>query len=111
MAGEHVLAAGARAVVFCERGVRGGDAHLRNMPDLAAVATLKHVYDQTVVFDPSHAVGRRDLIPAMARAAVAAGADGLIVEAHPDPASARSDAAQALSGEELVRLQEAVRAC
>ena len=70
MAGEHVLAAGARAVVFCERGVRGGDAHLRNMPDLAAVATLKHVYDQTVVFDPSHAVGRRDLIPAMARAAV-----------------------------------------
>jgi 3-deoxy-7-phosphoheptulonate synthase len=107
LAGEHLLLAGAESVLFCERGLRSWDPHLRNLPDLAAVATLKHVYGQTVVFDPSHATGRRDLIAVMSRAAVAAGADGLLVEVHPDPASARSDGPQALPAEELRGLLDA----
>ena len=101
LAGEHLLAAGADGVVFCERGVRGFDPHLRNLPDLAAIATLKTLYGQCVVFDPSHAAGRRDLVPVLARAALAAGADGLLVEAHPEPAAALSDGPQALSEVEL----------
>lgn len=96
LAGEHLLAAGAGGVVFCERGVRGHDPSTRHLLDLGAVALVGPVLGQPVVVDPSHAAGRRDLVPALSRAALAAGADGLLVEVHPDPASARSDGPQAL---------------
>ncbi len=96
MAGEHLLHAGARAVIFCERGVVGFDPATRNLLDLGAVALLKHAYRLPVVVDVSHAAGRRDLIPPLARAAVAAGADGLLLEAHPDPSLALTDGPQAL---------------
>jgi 3-deoxy-7-phosphoheptulonate synthase len=104
LAGEHLLAAGAAAVVFCERGILGFDRHTRNLLDLGAVAVLKHVYGQPVIVDPSHAVGRRDLIHPMARAALAAGADGLMVETHPDAGRALSDGAQALDSAALIAL-------
>lgn len=96
LAGEHLLAAGARGVVFCERGLRGFDPTTRHLFDLGAVALLGPVLGQPVVADPSHAAGRRDLVPHLARAALAAGADGLLLEVHPDPACARSDGPQAL---------------
>src|SRR5690606_6727631 len=86
LAGEHLLAAGAESVVFCERGIQGFDPSTRNLLDLGAVALLRHVYGLAVVVDPSHATGRRDLVPPLARAALAAGAHGLLGEAHPDPA-------------------------
>lgn len=104
LAGEHVLAAGASGVIFCERGIQSFDPSTRNLLDLAAVALLKGVYGQPVIVDPSHAVGRRDLIVTMARAARAAGADGVLVEAHPEPRVALSDGAQALDGAALAEI-------
>lgn len=108
LAGEHLLAAGAESVVFCERGIQGFDPSTRNLLDLGAVALLRHVYGLAVVVDPSHATGRRDLVPPLARAALAAGAHGLLVEAHPDPAHAQSDGPQALDLETLVALQRSL---
>lgn len=104
MAGEHLLAAGAPSVIFCERGIMGFDPQTRSLLDLGVVALLKHVYGQPVVVDPSHATGRRDLIQPMTRAALAAGADGVLVETHPEPSQSRSDGPQALHEDELLEL-------
>ena len=104
LAGEHLLAAGAPEIVFCERGVRGFDPSTRNLLDLGAVALLAEVYRLPVLVDPSHAAGRRDLVLPLSRAALAAGADGLLVEVHPDPGLARSDGPQALPAERLPEL-------
>jgi 3-deoxy-7-phosphoheptulonate synthase len=104
LSGEHLLASGASGVVFCERGIQGFDPSTRNLLDLGAVALLRHAYRLPVVVDPSHATGRRDLVPPLARAAIAAGAHGLLVEAHPDPATAQSDGPQALDVDTLVHL-------
>ncbi|MCA9540714.1 MAG: 3-deoxy-7-phosphoheptulonate synthase [Myxococcales bacterium] len=101
LAGEHLLAAGASGVIFCERGLRSFDPGMRNLLDLAAVALLKHAHGQPVVVDPSHATGRRDLVLPLALAARAAGADGVMVEAHVDPTRALSDGPQAIDGEAL----------
>lgn len=109
-AGEHLLAAGAGHVVFCERGVRSVGRDTRNMLDLGAVALLKHVRGQTVVVDPSHAAGRRDLVIPLAMAARAVGADAVMVECHPHPSQALSDGAQALDSEEMARLATALNA-
>lgn len=103
-AAEHLLVAGAGGVVLCERGIAGQDPELRNTLDLGAVALLKHVDGLAVLVDPSHAAGRRDLIEPLSRAALAAGADGLLVECHPDPAVARSDGPQAVSFAVLDRI-------
>jgi 3-deoxy-7-phosphoheptulonate synthase len=96
-AAEHCLLNGAGGVIFCERGIRGFDPNVRNLIDLGSVALLRHVLNQPVVVDPSHAAGRRDLILPLSKAALAAGAHGLMVEVHPDPAQAQSDGAQALT--------------
>lgn len=104
LAGEHLLSAGAAGVIFCERGVRGFDPQTRNLLDLAAVSLLAHVHRLPVIADPSHATGRRDLIAPLALAARAAGACGVMVETHPDPARALSDAAQALDAATLRRI-------
>jgi 3-deoxy-7-phosphoheptulonate synthase len=93
---EYVLAAGSPAVVFCERGIRGFDDSMRNLLDLGAVALLTHVHRLPVIVDPSHGAGRRDLIIPLARAALAAGAAGLMIETHDDPARALSDGPQAV---------------
>lgn len=96
-AAEYVLKGGNRDVILCERGIRTFETYTRNTLDLAAVAALKQLTHLPVVADPSHATGRRDLIAPMARAAIAAGADGLMIEVHPDPERARCDGPQSLT--------------
>jgi 3-deoxy-7-phosphoheptulonate synthase len=91
-----VLANGNPNVIFCERGIRTFETAMRNTFDVAAIVLLKQISHLPVIADPSHAVGRRELVPALARIAVAAEADGLIVEVHPDPGKAWSDGEQTL---------------
>jgi 3-deoxy-7-phosphoheptulonate synthase len=93
---EYVLKGGNRDVILCERGIRTFETFTRNTLDLAAVAAFKLLTHLPVIVDPSHATGRRDLIAPMCRASVAAGADGLIVEVHPDPEHAKCDGPQSL---------------
>jgi 3-deoxy-7-phosphoheptulonate synthase len=99
LAAEYVLVHGNPHVILCERGIRSFDQATRNTADLASVALLKRLTHLPVLVDPSHATGRADLVPPVAAAALAAGADGLLVEVHQDPARAWSDAGQALSCE------------
>ena len=99
LAAEFVLARGNTRVVLCERGVRGFDKTTRNLLDVGAIAHLKRATHLPVVVDPSHAAGRSELVRPLARAGLAAGADGLIVEVHTEPSEARSDAIQAVSAE------------
>lgn len=108
-AAEHTLAAGAETVIFCERGIRTFESITRNTLDVLGAAALKEKTRLRVIADPSHAAGRRSLVPNGALAAIAAGLDGLIVEVHHDPASARSDAAQALPLDEFSVLMERIR--
>jgi 3-deoxy-7-phosphoheptulonate synthase len=110
LAAEYVLAGGNEDVVLCERGIRGFDDVTRNVLDLGTVCWLKQATHLPVIVDPSHAAGRADLVRPLARAAIAAGADGLIVEVHPDPSEVHSDGAQALSLEEFAQLVEDARA-
>ncbi len=95
-AAEYLVVNGCPQVVLCERGLRSFDTSTRNMLDMGGMAVARQLTHLPVVVDPSHAAGMRSLVPALARAALAAGADGLIVEAHPDPVNAFSDAAQQL---------------
>src|SRR5204863_9284548 len=96
-------------LVLCERGVRGFDPSMRNLLDLAAVPAVRARSHLPVVVDPSHATGRADFVPSMARAACAAGADGVMVEVHARPEEARCDAAQALAPEEFAELASDLR--
>jgi 3-deoxy-7-phosphoheptulonate synthase len=91
-----ILDNGNRNVILCERGIRTFETATRNTFDVAAIALLKHVSHLPVIADPSHAAGHSDLVPSLARIAVAAGADGVIVEVHPNPAKAWSDGEQSL---------------
>src|SRR5262249_28760465 len=96
MSAEYVLSGGNTQVVLCERGVRSFEDSTRNMLDMSAVPNVKGQSHLPIIVDPSHATGRPDLIPSMARAAVAAGADGVHIEVHSCPEKALSDGAQAL---------------
>jgi 3-deoxy-7-phosphoheptulonate synthase len=96
MSAEYIVAHGNPDVILCERGIRTFETHTRNTCDIVAVAALNELTHLPVVLDPSHATGRRSLVPALSRAAVAIGADGLIVEVHPHPEKAVSDGAQSL---------------
>ncbi len=96
LAAEYVVNEGNKQVMLCERGIRSFDDSTRNVMDVAAVALVKTLTHLPVIADPSHATGRRDMVTPMARAAVAAGADGLIVETHPRPNEALSDGPQSL---------------
>ena len=100
-AAEYVLAEGNRAVTLCERGIRTFERATRFTLDLSAVPVLKERTDLPVIVDPSHAAGRRELVRPLSLAAVAAGADGLIVEVHPDPEAALCDGPQALTTAEF----------
>ena len=95
-AAEYLIVNNCTQVVLCERGLRSFDPSTRNLLDLGAVAVAKQLSHLPVIVDPSHAAGARRLVPALARAGIAVGADGLIVEAHPDPLNAFSDAPQQL---------------
>ena len=109
MSAEYILAEGNPNVVLCERGVRSFEDSTRNMLDLAAVPNIKGQSHLPVIVDPSHATGRPDLIPAMARAAVAAGADGVHVEVHSCPEKVLSDGPQALLPRQFASLMEELR--
>ncbi len=97
LAAEYILATGNRNVVLCERGIRSFDQMTRNVLDVTAVPLLRTLTHLPIIADPSHGTGRRDLVVPMGLAAVAAGADGLIVEMHPHPDAALSDASQTIS--------------
>jgi 3-deoxy-7-phosphoheptulonate synthase len=99
LSAEYIVSQGNTQVILCERGVRTFENYTRNTLDLAAVPALAELTHLPVIVDPSHGTGRRSLIPAMARAAVAAGADGLIIEVHPCPENAYSDGPQSLTFE------------
>ena len=109
MAAEYVVSNGNPRVALCERGIRTFETATRNTLDLNAVPVLKALTHLPVVVDPSHGIGLRAHVPAMARAAVAAGADGLIVEVHPCPEKALSDGQQSLTPAEFAGLMEQVR--
>jgi len=108
-AAEAVLLTGNDSVILCERGIRTFDSYTRNCLDVGGIAALKRLTHLPVVADPSHATGRRELVADAGRAAVAAGADGLLVEVHPSPSDARSDAAQQLDALEFLELADAAR--
>lgn len=108
-AAEYVLKGGNRDVVICERGIRTFETYTRNTLDLAAVAALKTLTHLPVIADPSHGTGRRDLVQPMCRAALAAGADGVMVEVHVDPEHARCDGPQSLTPEAFVGLMDDLR--
>jgi 3-deoxy-7-phosphoheptulonate synthase len=101
MAAEYIAAGGNHNIIFCERGVRSFETYYRNMLDVTAIPVLKKETHLPVIVDPSHAGGKAWMVPALARAAVAAGADGLLVEMHPTPCEAWCDADQALNPQEL----------
>src|ERR1700726_935090 len=106
MSAEYLVAHGNSNVLLCERGIRTFETHSRNTCDIVAVPALNELTHLPVILDPSHATGRRSLIPALSRAAVAIGADGLIVEVHPAPEKAMSDGAQSL---DLVGFEKMMR--
>lgn len=108
-AAEYILSHGNPDVVLCERGIRSFDTYTRNVLDLAAVAALKQLTHLPVIVDPSHAVGKRELVAPLAKAAIACGADGLIIECHPEPEKSVSDARQALSLEDMAKLVDELR--
>ncbi len=110
MAAEYVVAHGNHQVALCERGIRTFETMTRNTFDINAIPMLKQLSHLPVFADPSHGVGVRHGIAAVARAAVAAGADGLLIEVHPDPARALSDGAQSLTFAEFKDLMSGVRA-
>jgi 3-deoxy-7-phosphoheptulonate synthase len=110
MAAEYILAHGNANVMLCERGIRSFDSYTRNVLDLGAVVALKQITHLPVIVDPSHAAGKRELVPNLALAAIAAGADGLIIECHPDPEKSVSDARQAISLGDMVAIVDKVRA-
>ncbi|AFZ21009.1 3-deoxy-7-phosphoheptulonate synthase [Allocoleopsis franciscana] len=109
MAAEYILSHGNSQVVLCERGIRSFDNFTRNVLDLGAVVALKQLTHLPVIVDPSHAVGKRELVAPLAKAAVACGADGLMIECHPEPEKSVSDARQALSLDDMVDLVESLR--
>lgn len=110
MAAEYIMAHGNPNVVLCERGIRSFDTYTRNVLDLGAVVALRQLTHLPVIVDPSHAAGKRELVADLARAAIACGADGLIIECHPEPDKSVSDARQALSLEEMAELVQSLAA-
>ena len=110
LSAEYVLAEGNGQVILCERGVRSFDAAARNMFDLNAIPIVQRLSHLPIIADPSHGTGNRDRVTPMARAAVAAGADGILVEVHPAPDRALSDGAQSMYPEQFIRLMQELRA-
>jgi 3-deoxy-7-phosphoheptulonate synthase len=106
MSAEYIVAHGNPNVMLCERGIRTFETATRNTCDIAAVAVLNELTHLPVILDPSHATGKRSLVPPLARAAVAIGADGIIVEVHPQPEKAMSDGAQSLDPKQYARMMQ-----
>jgi 3-deoxy-7-phosphoheptulonate synthase len=109
MAAEYVMAGGNYHVVLCERGVRTFSDHSRNTLDLSVIPPVKRLSHLPILVDPSHGTGKRDYVPPMALASLAAGADGLLIEVHPDPDHALSDGAQSLNFAGFEKLLESLK--
>jgi 3-deoxy-7-phosphoheptulonate synthase len=109
LSAEYVLSGGNPDVILCERGIRTFETATRNTLDISAVPVVKQLSHLPILADPSHGAGRRDMVAAMARAAVAAGADGLIIEVHPDPDRALSDGAQSMRPSQFEALMAELR--
>ncbi len=110
LSAEYVLAEGNERVILCERGVRSFDPVARNLLDLTAIPIVHRLSHLPIIADPSHGTGLREKVTPMARAAVAAGADGVIIEVHPEPDRALSDGAQSLYPEQFAQLVGELRA-
>ena len=108
MSAEYIVSQGNPNVILCERGIRTFETYTRNTLDISAVPALKQLSHLPVMVDPSHGTGKRSLISPVSKAAVAVGADGLIVEVHPNPEEAYSDGQQSLLPEEFVELMKGV---
>lgn len=109
LSAEYIMSGGNYNVVLCERGIRTFESATRNTLDISAIPVIHKLSHLPIVVDPSHGTGRRDKVPPMARAAVAAGADGLLIEVHPDPEKAVSDGAQSLYLEQFEQLMNELR--
>jgi 3-deoxy-7-phosphoheptulonate synthase len=109
LAAEYIMAAGNYQVIFCERGIRTFETYTRNTLDLSSVPLIKQLTHLPIFVDPSHGTGKWSLVPAMARAGIAAGADGLIVEVHPNPSEALSDGPQSLTPENFEAAMKEVK--
>jgi 3-deoxy-7-phosphoheptulonate synthase len=109
LSAEHILAGGNYNVILCERGIRTFETYTRNTMDISAIPVVKKLSHLPIVGDPSHGTGRRDKVSPMARAVVAAGGDGLLLEVHPDPERALSDGAQSLYPEQFEELMGQLR--
>ncbi|HEX32459.1 MAG TPA: 3-deoxy-7-phosphoheptulonate synthase, partial [Candidatus Acetothermia bacterium] len=109
MAAEYILSHGNDRVILCERGIRTFEPYTRNTIDINAVPLLKILTHLPVIVDPSHGTGKRELVAPVSRAAVAAGADGLIIEVHPHPEEAMSDGAQSLRPEQFRELMDGLQ--
>jgi 3-deoxy-7-phosphoheptulonate synthase len=110
LSAEYILSGGNYEVILCERGIRTFETSTRNTMDIAAIPVLRRLTHLPVIADPSHGTGKRDYVLPMARAAIAAGADGLLIEVHPDPDHALSDGAQTLRPDQFSELMKQVRA-
>lgn len=110
LAAEYIMSGGNYEVILCERGIRTFETYTRNTMDISAIPVVKKLSHLPIIGDPSHGTGRRDQVLPMARAAVAAGADGLIIEVHPDPDRAVSDGAQTLTPPQFADMMQQVRA-
>ncbi len=106
---EYIMAGGNYNIILCERGIRTFETYTRNTLDIAAIPIIKKLSHLPIVADPSHGTGRRDKVAPMARAAVAAGADGLLIEVHYDPDAALSDGAQTLYVDQFAQLMTEIR--
>ena len=109
LSAEYILSGGNYDVMLCERGIRTFETYTRNTMDISAIPVVKKLSHLPILGDPSHGVGLRDKVPPMARAAVAAGADGLLIEVHPNPDKAVSDGAQTLFPEQFAKLMRELR--
>jgi 3-deoxy-7-phosphoheptulonate synthase len=109
LSAEYIMSGGNYDVILCERGIRTFETYTRNTMDISAIPVVKKLSHLPIVADPSHGTGRRDKVVPMARAAVAAGADGLLVEVHPDPDHALSDGAQSLRPEQFQEMMRQIR--
>jgi 3-deoxy-7-phosphoheptulonate synthase len=109
LSAEYIMSGGNYNVILCERGIRTFETYTRNTLDIAAIPVIKKLSHLPIVADPSHGTGRRDKVPPMARAAIAAGADGLLLEVHNDPEHALSDGAQSLFFNQFEKLMAELR--
>ena len=109
LSAEYIMAGGNYNVILCERGIRTFESYTRNTLDISAIPVIKKLSHLPIIVDPSHGTGRRDKVPPMARAAVAAGGDGLLIEVHDDPEKALSDGAQSLYPAQFEQLMKELR--